>query len=84
MSGQEPAPEWLGWHEPEVAGLTDEELAEYVAYWRERRAEFRRERRRAGTGHADARRWSFSAWKCSKRESIGIRETERRRIRRAE
>ena len=82
MSGQEPAPEWLGWHESEVAGLTDEELAEYVAYWRERRAEFRRERRRAG--HPDARRWSFSAWKCSTRESIENRESERRRIRRAE
>lgn len=75
-------PIWLTWHEPEVADLTDEELDEYIAYWRGRGAEYRRKRSEVPDDHPDAFRWGYSGWKCSGKESIGHREVERRRIRR--
>ena len=82
MSAPTPEPIWLNWHEPEVADLTDDELADYIAYWRRRGDEFRRKRQAVTTEHPNAFRWGYSGWKCSTKESIGIRETERRRIRR--
>jgi hypothetical protein len=81
-SAQEPEPIWLDWHEPEVADLTDQELADYVHHWRGRREGYLRKRRRVNKDHPDAYRWGYSAWWCSKKESIGNRETERRRIQR--
>ena len=81
---QEPRPVSLGWDESEVSGLTDAELAEYVAHWRDQRAEYRRKSGLAGKGRPDVRRWNFSAWKCGTRESIGNRETEFRQVRRQE
>lgn len=75
-------PIWLTWHEPEVADLTDEELAEYIGYWRGRGEEYRRKRRRVSKDHPDAYRWGYSGWWCSKYASKGHREVERRRVRR--
>lgn len=82
MSEHEPDPEWLTWHEPEVADLTDDELADYIAHWRGRRHDYETKRSAVSADHPDAYRWGYSAWWCSKKESIGLRETERRRIRR--
>jgi hypothetical protein len=73
-------PIWLTWHEPEVADLTDDELDDYIAHWRGRWEEYRRLLQEGGEGHPNAYRWGFSQWNCSKKESIGLREIERRRI----
>lgn len=73
-------PIWLTWHEPEVADLTDEELADYIGYWRGRGDEYRRKRSEVSDDHPDAYRWGYSGWKCSCKESIGHREVERRRV----
>lgn len=81
MSAPTPAPAWLNWQEWEVAGLTDAELSEYIAYWRQRGDHYRRMRRAVDADHPHARGWGYSGWQCSTRESIGIREAKRRRIR---
>ena len=75
-------PIWLNWHEPEVADLSDQEVLEYIAYWRGRREEYLRKRQGVADDHPDAYRWGYSAWKCSSKESIGHREVARRQIRR--
>lgn len=82
MSDPSSDPIWLHWHEPEVADLSDAEVEEYVAYWRTRGDHYRRQRAAVDKYHPQAYRWGYSGWWCSKRESIGLREIERRRIRR--
>jgi hypothetical protein len=76
-------PVWLDWVEPEVADLTDVQLQEYVAEWSSEAKRYRRQRHGVTLEHPDAYRVAYSAWWCSKWESFGLREQQRRQIRRA-
>jgi cytolysin (calcineurin-like family phosphatase) len=75
-------PIWLDWLEPEVAHLTDRELLSYVDEWHDRGEEYRNARAQVSKEHPDAYNWGYSGWWCGKQESIGLREQQRRRIRR--
>jgi hypothetical protein len=77
-------PIWMTWVEPEVADLTDGELQEYIDTWRGNGERYRAQRQQISTSHPDAYRLAYSAWWCSKRESIGLREFQRRSRRRRE
>ena len=74
-----PRPFWLDRPESAIADLTDEQLAEFIAYWHDRREAYRRLREQVTREHPDAYRWGYSSWWCSKYESMGIREAKRRR-----
>lgn len=65
--------------ESEVAGLTDEQLEEYIGWWRGQGAGYRNLRRQVGRDHPDAFRYAHSGWWCGKRESTGLSEQARRR-----
>jgi hypothetical protein len=73
-------PIWLEWVEPEVVDLTDEELQEYLDELASRAEQYRLQRRSVSSEHPEAYRFAYSAWWCSKRLSIGVREQQRRRI----
>ncbi|MEI6363538.1 MAG: hypothetical protein WCP95_15555 [Actinomycetes bacterium] len=73
-------PIWLDWVEPEVTDLAGEQLHAFVDQWHREAQRYRRERQRVSAGHSDAYRFAYSAWWCSKRESMGLREQQRRRI----
>ena len=75
-------PIWMTWVEPEVADLTDDGLQEYVDTWRSNGERCRAQRQRVSMSHPDAYRLAYSAWWCSKRESIGLRELQRRALQR--
>ena len=75
-------PFWLDRRESVIAELTDEQLAEFIAYWHDQREGYRRLREEVTAEHPDAHRWGYSSWWGSKYESMGIREAKRRRIER--
>lgn len=76
--------------DPEMAGLTDSELADYIHHWADVRTRFQRQatdQRRQGrqpprnedTVNADTARPGVSAWWAGKILDRGLRERERRR-----
>lgn len=65
----------------ELTAMSDQELADYVTYWRERGDAYREARRMLPKEHPDAYRTGYSGWWCSKFESSGRREQQRRDMR---
>lgn len=65
-----------------VEGLTDEQLDEFIDYWRERTEGYRLQREAVTRDHPDAYRLGYSGWWCSKYWSMGAAERERRRTER--
>lgn len=77
-TNEEEVPIWIDWVELEVAHLTDDEVQDYIDHWSARHAGYERDQATAGEGSREAHRAGHSAWNCSKKISIGLREQERR------